>query len=149
MADKLTNLMGLLPRRYQLTFGTVSAGTLTIPPGMASVSALSPTVGQWLSVVDVSGAGRCRGVVLSVVAPAGAPNTMRVRVTIDGSQYEGIVALGSSGNAYVYLAEMSVGADLTLLAERLFAKNFKIEVRRDNTFVPAMTLYYLYELEAA
>lgn len=147
MADKLKNLMGLLPVKYQVTFATVAAGGLSVPVGMNSVAALAPTANAWLEVVNVTGAGRCKGVILTTPAPSGAPHIMRLRVTLDGVAYDAQVALGSSGYAYIYLAEMAVGADLVLLADRRFSQSLKIEVRRDNSFVPAMTLLYNYELE--
>lgn len=147
MADKLKNLMGLLPVKYQVTFATIAAGGLAVPAGMNSVAALAPAANAWLEVVNVTGAGRCKGVILTTPAPGGVPYIMRLRVTLDGVAYDAQVVLGSSGYAYIYLAEMAVGSDLGLLADRRFAQGLKIEVRRDNALIPAMTLLYNYELE--
>lgn len=147
MADKLKNLMGLLPVKYQLTLATVPGSGLSVPPGMNSVAALAPTANTWLEVVNVTGAGRLKGVVLTTPAPAGTSYIMRLRVTLDGVAYDAQVALGAAGYAYIYLAEMAVGSDLALLAERRFSQSLKIEVRRDSAAVPAMTLLYTYELE--
>lgn len=148
MADKLKTLMGVVPRRYQVSLTGMPSATLAIPAGMASAAALAPTANVWLEVVSVAGAGRLRGAILSTAAPSGATNKMRMRVTVDGVAYVGEVTLGTSLTAYVLISEMLIGNDqICLLPEIPFSVSLKIEVLRAVAWGP-MTLNYFYQLEA-
>lgn len=149
MADMLKTLMGLVPKKYAVSFASVPAGTLVLPLGMGSAAALTPAVNAWLEVVNVTGAGRLRGAVLSVAgAGVGTGYTANLRITVDGVAYTGSVALGPSGSAYVMIAEMLIGSGLCLLPEIPFSSSLKIEVMRNNSTVPAMVLSHFYQLEA-
>ena len=146
MADKLKNLMGLVPRKHQIAMVGISAASLTRPIGLGSV-APTPTVGAWQAVVNVSGQGRLRGVVL--VAPSGPASgeTVYLQITIDGVAYSGSAVIGFSSNAYVTIPEMFVGNSLLcLLPEIPFTSSLKIEVKRSSSTV-TMVVYFLYQLE--
>ncbi len=148
MADKLRTLMGVVPRQYQLSLVGIPSATLSVPIGMASAAALAPAAGVWLEVVNVTGAGRLRGAILSALAAPGWGSNMSLRITIDGISYDGVVTLGTSDTAYVLPPEMFVGGSPCLLADMPFSKHLQIDVRRDTALVPAMTLRYFYQLEA-
>lgn len=148
MADKLKTLMGVVPRRYQVSLTGLPSATLAIPAGMASAAALAPAANVWLEVVSVAGAGRLRGATLSTNAANGAGNKMRMRVTVDGVAYIGEVTLGTSLTAYVLISEMLIGNDqVCLLPEIPFSVSLKVEVLRAAAWGP-MTLNYFYQLEA-
>lgn len=146
MPDKLNLLLGTVPRKFAPALAGFTAASFSVPTqGMDAYSPV-PASGVWATVVDVTGKGRLRGVVLSTTYVAGSV-ALSLRITIDGTAYTKSVNTGGNP-AYITLAEALVGAgQLSLAPSLLFFSSLKVEVMRASGTATPLALYELHELE--